>query len=333
VKKLAIILAIVTGGLLNTLSAQDAHFTQFYAAPTLLNPAFVGTSVQSRFGMNYRNQWPALPQAFVTYNAYYDQYLPEINSGIGIMVNHDKAGVGALTNTSLALQYAYELRLSRNFSLRPALQMGYTRKTLHMDKLVFGDQLIRDGAEVSFEALNAEPVGLMDISSGLLLYSEKYWFGLSAHHLNEPNETLTTGISRLSRKYSAHGGMRVKIRNPRNRRSKKDVVFAFNYKQQAEFNQLDLGAYIEMNPMVFGVWYRGLPIKDNQYSYINQDGINILVGYHDRNYKIGYSIDVNLNQLGVVNTGGAHEISFIYEWANKRNRRLSKRRIIPCAKF
>ncbi|MFK7756830.1 MAG: type IX secretion system membrane protein PorP/SprF [Flavobacteriales bacterium] len=332
-KRLAIILTLIIGSCFSNVSAQDAHFTQFYAAPTLLNPAFVGTSVQSRFGMNYRNQWPALPQAFVTYNAYYDQYMPEINSGIGLLVNHDKAGVGALTNTSVALQYAYEIRLSRTFSLRPALQLGYTRKTLHIDKLVFGDQLIRDGADATFEFLDTQPVGLMDLSSGLLLYSEKYWFGASAHHLNEPNETVTSGISQLSMKLSAHGGMRVKIRNPKNRRNKKDVVFAFNYKQQAEFNQLDLGAYVEMNPMVFGLWYRGLPLKDNGYSYANREGLNILVGYHDRNYKIGYSIDVNLSQLGVVNTGGAHEISFTYEWANKRNRRLSKRRIIPCAKF
>lgn len=313
--------------------AQDAHFTQFYAAPTLLNPAFVGTSVQSRFGMNYRNQWPAIPKAFVTYNASYDQYLPEISSGIGFLMNHDQAGDGALSNTSVALQYAYEIRLNRLFSLRPALQLGYTRKTLHQDRLIFGDQLIRDGADVSYEILDVRPVGLMDFSSGALIYSEKLWFGVSQHHINEPNETVTSGISQLQRKFSVHGGYRVKYRNPRKRSSKKDFVFAFNYKDQGPYNQLDVGAYVEMNPMVFGIWYRGLPTKDNGYQYANRDGLNIVVGYQDRNYKIGYSVDVNLSQLPVANTGGAHEISIIYEWANKRNKRLSKRRIIPCAKF
>jgi len=332
-KRLFIISVLLVSFFKTEINAQDAHFTQFYAAPTLLNPAFVGTSVQSRFGMNYRNQWPALPKAFVTYNAYYDQYLPEINSGIGFMANHDQAGSGTLTNTSLALQYAYEVRLSRMFSLRPALQIGYTRKTLHEDKLIFGDQLIRDGADVTFELLNSQPVGLMDFSSGILLYSEKYWLGVSQHHINEPNETVTSGISQLERKLSVHGGVRFKYRNPRKRSSKKDFVLAFNYKEQGPFNQLDLGGYVEMNPMVFGLWYRGLPFKDNGYDYANREGLNVVVGYHYRGYKIGYSVDVNISQLAVNNTGGAHEISFIYEWANKRNKRLSKRRIIPCAKF
>lgn len=332
-KKYLYIFAIIVLFLPEETKAQDAHFTQFYAAPTLLNPAFVGTSIQSRFGMNYRNQWPALPKAFITYNAYFDQYLPKINSGIGVIVNHDQAGSGALTNTSLGLQYAYEIRLTRHFSLRPALQIGYTRKSLHEDRLVFGDQLIRDGADASYEILNVEPVGLMDFSSGILLYSEKYWLGISEHHINEPNETITTGISQLQKKFSAHGGMRIKVVNPRKRSAKKDFVFAFNYKAQGPFNQLDLGAYVELNPMVFGIWYRGLPTKDNGYNYANRDGLNFVVGYHERHYKIGYSVDINLSQLAVNNTGGAHEISFIYEWANKRNKRLSKRRIIPCAKF
>ena len=74
-------------------------------------------------------------------------------------------------------------------------------------------------------------------------------------------------------------------------------------------------------------------MKDNGYDYANREGLNVLVGYHERNFKIGYSLDVNLSQLAVNNTGGAHELSLTYEWANKRNRRLSKRRIIPCAKF
>ncbi len=319
--------------MVNELLSQDAHFTQFYAAPTYLNPAFAGTSIQSRFGMNYRNQWPALPKAFVTYNAYYDQYLPDINSGIGLLVNHDQAGQGALSNTSVAVQYAYEVRLTRNLSLRPAIELGYVRKALHEDRLVFGDQLIRDGAATSFEVLNAQPVGLMDFSSGVVLFSEKYWLGISQHHINEPNSSVTNGVSQLQKKFSAHGGVRIKIQNPRKRSARKDILFSFNYKDQGPFNQLDLGAYVELKPMVLGLWYRGLPVKKNGFDYPNREGLNIIVGVHQRNFKFGYSIDVNISQLDVSNTAGAHELSLTYEWANKRNRRLSKRRIIPCAKF
>ena len=40
--------------------AQDPEFTQFYANPLYLNPAFAGTGRCPRIIMNYRNQWPAI---------------------------------------------------------------------------------------------------------------------------------------------------------------------------------------------------------------------------------------------------------------------------------
>ncbi|MEJ0030308.1 MAG: type IX secretion system membrane protein PorP/SprF [Bacteroidota bacterium] len=47
-------------------SAQDAQFSQFYAAPLYLNPAFAGSTNQGRVGMNYRNQWPGIDANFTT---------------------------------------------------------------------------------------------------------------------------------------------------------------------------------------------------------------------------------------------------------------------------
>ena len=44
--------------------AQDLHFSQFYAAPLYLNPAFAGTAGGPRFILNYRNQWPGINNAF-----------------------------------------------------------------------------------------------------------------------------------------------------------------------------------------------------------------------------------------------------------------------------
>lgn len=47
-------------------SAQGPQFSQFYAAPLTLSPSFAGSTHGSRMVMNYRNQWPSLPRAFVT---------------------------------------------------------------------------------------------------------------------------------------------------------------------------------------------------------------------------------------------------------------------------
>jgi len=82
--------------------AQDPIFSQFYANPLYLNPALAGSALTPRLTLNYRNQWPSLDANFVTYGASYDQYLPSINSGIGISFITDRAGGGALTSGGIS---------------------------------------------------------------------------------------------------------------------------------------------------------------------------------------------------------------------------------------
>ncbi|WP_417266065.1 type IX secretion system membrane protein PorP/SprF, partial [Brumimicrobium sp.] len=63
---LSIVLTI--SGLSSKAYAQDPQFSQFYANPIYLNPAFAGSHGCPRFAVNYRNQWPALSGTFVTYS-------------------------------------------------------------------------------------------------------------------------------------------------------------------------------------------------------------------------------------------------------------------------
>ena len=58
--------------------AQDPQFTQFYANPLYLNPAFAGSTRCPRVGLNYRNQWPSLNKAYITESASYDQHFDAI---------------------------------------------------------------------------------------------------------------------------------------------------------------------------------------------------------------------------------------------------------------
>lgn len=317
------------------LSAQDTQFTQFYAAPTYLNPAFAGTTPQSRLSANYRNQWPAIPRSWVSYNFAYDQYVPEINSGFGFIATHDRAGSGALRGNNIAFQYAYEIKLTRQAALRPAIQFGYGNRNLNFNDLTFGDQLIRNNAATSLEEPNFEPISFFDVGTGALLFHPKYWLGVAIHHLNQPNESIYPDrMGLLPVKYSVHGGYRINTGGGMYKRRGNDLVFAFNYKQQADFNQLDLGAYLELDPLVIGLWYRGIPVfKQNGYGYLNQDAVAVTVGIASDYFRFGYSYDLTISQFNVASSAGAHEISIGYEWASVKNARLAKKRIIPCAKF
>src|SRR5205809_7578306 len=93
--------------------AQHFQFSQFYAAPTYLNPAFTGANVCSRVSLNYRNQWSGIPGTFTSYQASIDHTLRSYNSGIGLQFFSDKAGLGSLRTNQISLLYAYEAKLNK----------------------------------------------------------------------------------------------------------------------------------------------------------------------------------------------------------------------------
>lgn len=328
------VFAVIAGLLLAIgAHAQDAQFTQFYAAPTYLNPAFAGSSTQSRISGNYRLQWPGIPGAFRVENIAYDRYTPAINSGIGFIATREIMGSGGLQNLNIAAQYAYEARITRELFFRPAIQFGFVQRSINFGDLIFNDQLIRPDGVATLETPLLDPVNFFDMSGGALLNTSKWWLGFAVHHLNEPDESLyANNPAFLYRKYSLHGGWRMKLQK-RMKHSRTHAVFAFNYKAQHVFDQLDMGAYLELDPFVFGIWYRSLPFKSNKQGSFNHDAINIVCGFHAGDYKFGYSYDVTVSQLSIGQSAGSHELSLSYSWANKRNARLSKRRVIPCAKF
>lgn len=316
------------------LVAQDAQFTQFYASPTYLGPGFVGTGLQTRFGLAVRDQWPAIPGAFVTANFAMDHYLKEIHSGVGLLVTHDKAGTGGMRYSSVAGQFAYEIELKRKVFIRPALQLGWVNHSVDYSDLVFGDQLARGGETGINSERPRTSIGYMDAGAGALFFTPKLWLGFSLHHLNKPNQSLLENTSIVPRKFSLHGGYRMSIRTPVIMDHPQSVVFAFNFKSQGKYDQLDLGAYFERDPFFVGLWYRGIPVfKKYAPGYGNNDAVAVLVGFIVKDLRIGYSYDLTISKLAG-HSGGAHELTLGYEIAGRYKRRsASKRRIVPCAKF
>ena len=318
--------------------AQDMRFSQFYAAPLYVNPGFTGSTIEHRFVLNYRHQWPNIPGAFDAYHASYEYNASDINSGFGLIFNKEDAGSFGLTTNLVAFSYAYRFRLNRKTYLQPGLKFAYAFRSIDYDKLIFNDQLESgSSATADIDAFAEDNVSYPDISSGLILYSENYWVGTSLNHINEPNQSLLAeGVAELPMKFTFQAGYNFMLSGPIVKRlSKKTITTAIHYESQALFDQLDLGAYYNHAPFVFGFWYRGIPLfKQYDTGYQNNDAFIVLVGYSvpDRNFRIGYSYDVTISRL-ISDSGGAHEISIIYEAASRRSKRKNRRFIVPCAKF
>lgn len=323
---LIVLLSIST---LQNVKAQDPHFSQFYATPLFQNPAFTGTRNQHRFIIDYRNQWPSISKAFVSQLFSYDYNLSEYNSGIGLLIVNDKAGSEGLKHINFGLLYSYKVQITEAVSVRAGIHASYSIMDIDFSRLIFNDQLYNKNI-VSFENLSDNKVKYLDISSGGLLYSEKFWIGSSLYHLNKPNQSLIIkGSSVLPIKISVHGGYKIPIYYGDAKKARKSISPAFNYRTQGEFNQLDMGCYFSHEPLVIGLWYRGIPVPKSKLN--TNDAVTILAGYTiaNPNIKIGYSYDLTVSQL-ITKSGGAHEISLIYEIINEHKK---KKFPISCPTF
>lgn len=328
-------------------TAQDPQFSQFYAAPLYLNPAFAGSTNQSRVGINYRNQWPAIDANFNTISAFYDTYIEDKNSGIGVLLTRDREGILGLQSMSLALQYSYDLQITKGLSFRPGFQFAVYNRSINFDKLTFGDQFDPLTGDVinptSAEALNTgESKFFPDISFGGLLYSKRAWLGFAAHHVTQPNQSLLGEDSKLPMKLSGHAGYKFYFspgemgqgfyRRPQER----SVAPAVQYRHQGEFDQMDVGFYFTFEPLILGTWYRGVPFKKVN-GFNNNESIVLLIGFTKKGDKdvlnIGYSYDYTISQLGAA-SGGAHEFSLVYSWSTRNPRKPPKdKMMIPCPDF
>jgi type IX secretion system PorP/SprF family membrane protein len=118
-------------------SAQDLHFSQFYASPLYLSPSLAGATDGARLVMNYRNQWPGIEKAFSTYAISFDNYFNTFNSGLGAILIQDKAGSAGLTTTLAALQYSYNIQLTDQWQVVPAVQFAYGNRSIDFAKLLW----------------------------------------------------------------------------------------------------------------------------------------------------------------------------------------------------
>ncbi|MFQ5335005.1 MAG: type IX secretion system membrane protein PorP/SprF [Flavobacteriales bacterium] len=321
IRKRASILLIfsVLGTLVwKTTQAQDPEFTQFYANPLYLNPAFAGTARCPRLILNYRNQWPAISGTFVTYAASYDQHVDAFNGGVGVQIIRDDAGEGTINTTTASAMYAYQLNVNRNFSMKVGFKATFMQKALDWAKLNFGDMIdprygfIYQTNEIQGSSSVIKP----DFSAGILGYSKMFFFGFAASHLTKPPESFTELPEvRLPRKYTGHVGAVIPLRrDPKQGTISPNILF----QQQQDFMQLNMGLYVTKGPMVGGLWYR------------NQDSFILLVGVQSDVVKFGYSYDITVSKLSNA-TAGSHELSFAIQFDCRPKRR--KFRTISCPSF
>lgn len=303
--------------------AQDPHFSQFFASPLTLNPAYTGKFDGTfRAAANYRNQWPTINNAFTTATASVDfgiiqKRLPEFDTwGVGIMGLNDQSGNKILNNNFISLSTAYHKALDENgyHTITVGFQGTYANKRLDISKATFEDMLQADGFTGTTQedfASNTSNINLnyFDVNAGLL-YSgstdgyNNFYLGVSTYHINRPKESFTGGNYILNPRLTIHGGGYVPVGRITT------LHASFIHQRQAGASETVAGAALSFKlnddedtetALYTGLWYR---FKDAFIPY---------VGIEFAGLRLGYSYDINNSSLNTAsNSRGGNEISLIY---------------------
>jgi type IX secretion system PorP/SprF family membrane protein len=331
-KYLLIAICVMVAG---TVKAQDPHFSQFFASPLTLNPAFTGKFDGTwRLAANHRDQWPSVPKAYVTTSASFDfpimqKRIPENDVfGVGISGVSDASANSQLKLNYGSLSLSYHKALDENGynTIGAGFQGTYSSMNLDISKLTFEDMLTQNGftGTTSDILTNGNNQSYFDVNAGLL-YSgstngeNNFYLGASMYHINRPKVSFKDKNWFLSGRVTLHGGGTFFL---------SDVVSVSTsviHQIQNKASETTLGAAIGLNAnndnanptnVYIGTWMR---INDALIPYI---------GLEFGGLRIGASYDVNISSLkaATANRGGS-EFSIIYI------KRPAESKGIPCPRF
>lgn len=316
--------------------AQDPHFSQFFASPLTLNPAFTGKFDGSwRLAANHRDQWPSVAKAYVTTSASIDfpilqTKIPQNDVfGIGISGVSDASANNQLKLNYGSLSMSYHKALDENGynTIGAGFQGTYSSMSLDVSNLTFESMLTQNGfTDVSKREVlsNGNNQSYFDVNAGVL-YSgstngeNNYYFGASMYHINRPKVSFKDNNWFLSGRVTLHAGGTFYL---------SDVVSVSTsaiHQVQAKASETTIGAAFGLNANNDNVnptnVYLGSWVRFN-------DAVIPYIGLEFAGLRIGASYDVNISSLkaGTGSRGGS-EISLIYI------KRPAESKGIPCPRF
>lgn len=312
--------------------AQDPVFSQFYAAPLEVNPAFAGLGRSPRIGINYRNQWPFIEQQFKSYTTYllsYDQYFKAFKSGLGFTLLADDAGDGLIKTIKSNVIYSYRVPLTKKgHYIKGGVELGLVNINYNWDKFTFGDQLDREfglitGGGVPIISKEIRPaktnLNYFDAGVGMMYYSPTFYIGVATKHINAPKIGILTsnsdGYNGLPLRFTVHSGFEWRI-DKRLGKYKKILSPGVILTKQAQFFQVNLGTQYQFSTVFAGIWYR--------IARHNGDAVIGTLGFRKDFWKLTYSFDYTTSSLGI-GLGGSHELSllFNFESVTKEKKNIS----------
>jgi type IX secretion system PorP/SprF family membrane protein len=292
---------------------QDAHYSQFYANPLYLNPAFAGSNNCPRFSINFRDQWPAIPRNYINFSGSYDQHINAIHGGIRALITADFEGKRVIQTYNASLIYNFRIKVTHKFNLQFALQGGYLTSKLNWEELQLASNILYPDIFPNIDGIvsinDYKKKSQFDAAFGFVGYTSYLYFGLAVHHLMpiQKNFILSAGNKFTNEwvpKWTAHIGGKITISQKLRTEVRNGDIFLYPNLvviSQRSVNYMHEGFYFSFYPLTIGAWLR------HTANFKEFDAFIISCGIEYKLLRIGYSYDFSLSKLE--GTGGAHEVS------------------------
>ncbi len=301
--------------------AQDLHFTQYFNAPMLVNPANTGFNpdYDFRLGGNYRTQWANVTtKPYKTMSVWGDVQLftnrfENAWMGVGGVLMKDVAGSGQLSATKAYASVAYHQLLGLNSLVSLGFNAGYVSKSVDFTKLTYDNQWTGKFFDVTIpsgESFSTNRQNYVDLQVGLnyaIFPSDNLYLnaGFSAMHINKPHESFfasNTVSTLVPMRYTLFLNGVVKLNDmwivSPNAYVSNMATSGWEYVVggMANYNLSGDGA----TQLLGGIYYRV------------GDAIAPVIGFQMKDYKLTFNYDATMSDMKNFNqTRGAYEVSIV----------------------
>jgi len=299
---------------IETLQAQEIHFSQISNNQFIINPANAGTCDGTlRIGANYRSQGAAISVPYKTFSAWAETHFEPQNFnrstiGFGISLLSDEAGDGGLKTTAgyLTASFIKGFNKENTFKASLGFSVGVMNRSIDFSRLVFDNQwngTVFDPNVASGEPFTDNSIFSPDFNFGGSIFWEvnedsKFNLGAALHHINRPKLTFYKSENRVEQKLVLHAMAKQNIGE------NYQLIPGIYFANQQGVNEILAGTnfLIIQNEMKFitGLWYRF------ERDIIPHAGIMI------NGFIAEFSYDINVSKLHIAsNYRGGIEISIV----------------------
>lgn len=292
-KKIIFTIVLAFASLLS-FAQQEVMVSQYMFNGLFINPAYAGSHKYFSASLLHRNQWVDFEGAPKTFLVALDGPIASEKMGLGFIVAHDQIGV--TSQIDINANYAYHLKLgSGNLSF--GLKGGVSNYSYKTEELKVWDD--NDEVLISDQQNSLVP----KFGTGVYYYSERWYAGVSIPTLlayqNENDFNVDIDQSSFLRKhFLINGGYVFELNDKLKLKPSTLIKYVKEAPVEADIN---LSLFYD-ETICFGLSYR------------TNDAIIAIIEYQaNKRFRVGYSYDFTLTEIGNYSTG-SHEIMIGYDF-------------------